>query len=42
MNWGDFLATTLPALYDPAGGAEALEDALDELCMRACLAIRDG
>ena len=42
VNWGDFLATTLPTLYDPAGGAEALEDALDELCMRASLAIRDG
>jgi len=42
VNWGDFLATTLPTLYDPAGGAEALEDALDELCMRASRAIRDG
>jgi glutamate synthase domain-containing protein 2/glutamate synthase domain-containing protein 3 len=42
VNWGDFLATTLPTLYDPAGGAQALEDALDELCMRASLAIRDG
>jgi glutamate synthase domain-containing protein 2/glutamate synthase domain-containing protein 1/glutamate synthase domain-containing protein 3 len=42
VNWGDFLATTLPTLYDPAGGAQALEDALDQLCMRASLAIRDG
>ena len=42
VNWGDFLATTLPTLYDPAGGSQALEDALDELCMRASLAIRDG
>ncbi len=42
VSWGDFLATTLGALYNPAGGAEALEDALDELCMRASLAIRDG
>jgi len=42
VNWGDFLATTLPTLYDPAGGAQALEDALDQLCMRASLAIREG
>ncbi len=42
VSWGDFLATTLGALYNPAGGAEGLEDALDELCMRASLAIRDG
>ena len=42
VSWGDFLATTLGALYNPAGGAQALEDALDELCMRASLAIRDG
>jgi len=42
VNWGDFLATTLRALYNPAGGAQALEDALDELCMQASLAIRDG
>jgi glutamate synthase (NADPH) large chain len=42
VNWGDFLATTLGALYNPVGGAQALEDALDELCMRASLAIRDG
>src|SRR5579872_4703611 len=42
VSWGDFLATTLGALYNPAGGAQALEDALDELCMKASLAIRDG
>jgi glutamate synthase (NADPH/NADH) large chain len=42
VSWGDFLATTLGALYNPAGGAKALEDALDELCMRASLSIRDG
>jgi glutamate synthase domain-containing protein 2/glutamate synthase domain-containing protein 1/glutamate synthase domain-containing protein 3 len=42
VSWGDFLATTLGALYNPAGGAQALEDALDELCMRASLSIRDG
>jgi len=42
VNWGDFLATTLGTLYNPAGGSQALEDALDELCMRASLAIRDG
>ena len=42
VNWGDFLATTLGTLYNPAGGAQALEDALDDLCMKASLAIRDG
>jgi glutamate synthase (NADPH/NADH) large chain len=42
VNWGDFQATTLGALYNPAGGAQALEDALDELCMQASLSIRDG
>jgi len=42
VNWGDFLATTLRTLYDPAGGAQALEDALDELCMQASLSIRNG
>ena len=42
VNWGDFLATTLRTLYDPTGGAQALEDALDELCMQASLSIRNG
>ncbi|HSP66555.1 MAG TPA: glutamate synthase large subunit, partial [Bryobacteraceae bacterium] len=42
VNWGDFLATTLRTLYDPAGGAQALEDALDELCMQASASIRNG
>ncbi|HEY2843885.1 MAG TPA: glutamate synthase large subunit, partial [Bryobacteraceae bacterium] len=42
VNWGDFLATTLSTLYDPAGGAAALEDALDALCMQASTAIREG
>src|SRR6185295_5895674 len=42
VSWGDFLGTTLGTLYNPAGGAQALEDALDALCMKASLAIRDG
>jgi len=42
VSWGDFLGTTLGTLYNPAGGAQALEDALDTLCMKASLAIRDG
>ena len=42
ISWGDFLATTLRALFRADGGAEELERALDGLCRRASLAIRDG
>jgi glutamate synthase (NADPH/NADH) large chain len=42
VSWGDFLATTLPALFQASGGAQELERALDGLCRRASLAIRDG
>ena len=42
VSWGDFLATTLPALYRVDGGAKELERALDGLCRRASLAIRSG
>ncbi len=42
VSWGDFLATTLPALYRVDGGAAELERALDGLCRRASLAIKNG
>src|SRR6202166_4615178 len=42
VSWGDFLATTLQTVFRPAGGGDKLERALDGLCRRASLAIRDG
>ncbi|MGE5647908.1 MAG: glutamate synthase large subunit [Acidobacteriota bacterium] len=42
VSWGDFLATTLPALYRVDGGDKELERALDGLCRRASLAIKNG
>jgi glutamate synthase (NADPH/NADH) large chain len=42
VSWGDFLATTLPAVFEVSGGERKLERALDSLCRRASLAIRDG
>src|ERR1700735_3940776 len=42
VSWGDFLATTLPALFRPDDGERDLERALDGLCRRASMAIRDG
>src|SRR5271155_2715120 len=42
LSWGDFLATTLPTLFRASGGERELERALDTLCRRASLAIRDG
>ncbi len=42
VSWGDFLATTLPALYCTDGGEKELERALDGLCRRASLAIKSG
>jgi glutamate synthase domain-containing protein 2/glutamate synthase domain-containing protein 1/glutamate synthase domain-containing protein 3 len=42
VSWGDFLATTLPMLYRVDGGARELERALDGLCRRASLAIKQG
>jgi glutamate synthase domain-containing protein 2/glutamate synthase domain-containing protein 1/glutamate synthase domain-containing protein 3 len=42
VSWGDFLATTLPAVFRAAGGAAELERALDGLCRRASIAIHDG
>ncbi|MCS7314221.1 MAG: glutamate synthase large subunit [Bryobacterales bacterium] len=42
LSWGDFLATTLPALYRVEGGEQELRRALDGLCRRAALAVRNG
>ncbi len=42
VSWGDFLATTLRAVFRPGGGGEGLKRALDGLCMRASLAVDDG
>ncbi|HXN47618.1 MAG TPA: glutamate synthase large subunit, partial [Bryobacteraceae bacterium] len=42
VSWGDFLATTLPALFRVDGGEKELERALDSLCRRASLAIKNG
>ena len=42
VSQGDFLATTLPALFRVADGEKGLERALDGLCRRASLAIQYG
>jgi glutamate synthase domain-containing protein 2/glutamate synthase domain-containing protein 1/glutamate synthase domain-containing protein 3 len=42
VSWGDFLAITLPMVYRVEGGEKELERALDGLCRRASLAIKDG
>src|SRR5580700_8820966 len=42
VSWGDFLATTLPAVFEVSGGERKLERALDSLCRRASLAVRSG
>src|SRR5258708_17170205 len=46
VSWGDFLATTLPAVFraptGPHESAQELERPLDGLCRRASLAIADG
>jgi glutamate synthase (NADPH/NADH) large chain len=42
VSQGDFLATTLSMLYRAEGGEKELQRALDALCRRASLAIRDG
>src|SRR4029077_4415301 len=42
VSWGDFLATTVQTLFRVADGEKGLELALDGLCRRASLAIRDG
>src|SRR5262245_39873878 len=42
VSQGDFLATTLPALFPAADGEKGLELALKNLCNRASLAIKSG
>jgi glutamate synthase (NADPH) large chain len=42
VSWGDFLATTVQTMYRAADGEKGLESALDAVCRRADLAIRDG
>ena len=42
VNWGDFLATTMPMLFRVDGGENQLEKAIDTLCRRASLAIKAG
>jgi glutamate synthase domain-containing protein 2/glutamate synthase domain-containing protein 1/glutamate synthase domain-containing protein 3 len=42
VSRGDFLATTLSALFPVAEGEQGLERALTGLCRRASLAIRNG
>jgi glutamate synthase domain-containing protein 2/glutamate synthase domain-containing protein 1/glutamate synthase domain-containing protein 3 len=42
VSWGDFLAYTLPMLYDVHGGEAELERALESLCKRASWAIKAG
>jgi glutamate synthase (NADPH) large chain len=41
VKWGDFLATTLPALFSVKGERE-LETAVEDLCQRASAAIKNG
>jgi glutamate synthase (NADPH) large chain len=42
VSFGDFLACTLPTLYQVQGGAKELERALDSLCKRASLSVENG
>jgi glutamate synthase domain-containing protein 2/glutamate synthase domain-containing protein 1/glutamate synthase domain-containing protein 3 len=42
VSQGDFLATTLPMLFPVEGGVAGLEQAVNELCQRASLAIKSG
>ena len=42
VSQGDFLATTLPALFPVEDGEKGLKRALDALCRRASLAIKSG
>ncbi len=41
VNWGEFLAITLPMLFRVDGGAE-MERAVEDLCRSAALAARSG
>ncbi len=42
VRWGEFLATTLPTLFDATGTEQDLEVALDLLCRRASQSIEKG
>jgi glutamate synthase (NADPH/NADH) large chain len=42
VSFGDFLACTLPMLYRVNGGEQELERALNGLCRRASLSIKNG
>jgi glutamate synthase (NADPH) large chain len=42
VSQGDFLATTLSMVFRAEGGENELQRALDALCRRASMAIRDG
>ena len=42
VKWGDFLATTLSALFRVDGGENELEKAVERLCHQASEAIRSG
>jgi glutamate synthase (NADPH) large chain len=42
VSQGDFLATTLPALYKVGSGEKGLKEALNTLCRRATLALKSG
>jgi glutamate synthase (NADPH) large chain len=42
VKWGDFLATTLSALFPVQGGEQQLEKAVEDLCVRASAAVKSG
>src|SRR6202035_387795 len=42
VSQGDFLASTLPMLFEVEQGSKGLERALTQLCRRASLAIQSG
>jgi glutamate synthase (NADPH) large chain len=42
VSWGDFLATTLSTLFRVDGQEQELERAVENLCRRASLAIKNG
>jgi glutamate synthase domain-containing protein 2/glutamate synthase domain-containing protein 1/glutamate synthase domain-containing protein 3 len=42
VQWGDFLATTLSALFPAGEGEHQLEKAVEDLCVRASAAVKSG
>jgi glutamate synthase (NADPH/NADH) large chain len=42
VSWGDFLATTLSALFPVKGGEQQLKKAVEGLCLRASVAVKSG